>query len=71
MCSAKRHPQTEPKSAVEIDADRARQGLLGRPVAVVLAGGLSLALVAWGAAEFWGKSLEPSETGSTKPTMQQ
>lgn len=41
-----------------------RQGPLGKPVLLVLAGGLLLALVAWGGAEFFGESTDDNATQS-------
>jgi len=43
---------------VEASAVEARQGLLGRPVLYVLVGGLFLAMIAWGAAELFGESVD-------------
>ncbi|WEZ83952.1 hypothetical protein P6U16_04205 [Rhizobium sp. 32-5/1] len=43
---------------VEASAVEARQGLLGRPVLYVLIGGLFLAMIAWGAAEIFGESVD-------------
>jgi hypothetical protein len=39
---------------------RARQGMLGRPVLMVLIGGLVLAAIAWWGAEIFGSAIEPS-----------
>ncbi|MDR6754950.1 hypothetical protein J2Y48_000223 [Mycoplana sp. BE70] len=72
LTSSNRHPDaTQPKPALNVDAVQARQGRLGRPVAVVLAGGLLLALIAWGAVEYWGETLDSSVTGSTAPAVSQ
>lgn len=43
---------------VELSPVEARQGLLGRPVLVVLVVGLILAMLAWAASEFWGMSID-------------
>ena len=43
---------------VELSPVEARQGLLGRPVLVVLVAGLLLAMVAWAASEYWGESID-------------
>ncbi|MGF9693838.1 MULTISPECIES: hypothetical protein [unclassified Rhizobium] len=46
----------------------ARQGRRGMPVFMVLVCGLVLAMVAWGAAEWWGQSTEPpAEQTATPP----
>jgi hypothetical protein len=45
---------------VKLTATEARQGYLGRPVLIVLVAGLFLALIAWGAAEFFGNAIEPA-----------
>jgi hypothetical protein len=43
-------------------AKEARQGLLGKPVLMVLIGGLLLAAIAWGVAEIYGESTDDSAT---------
>lgn len=43
---------------VKISGVEARQGLLGRPVLMVLIGGLVLALAAWAGAEMFGESTD-------------
>lgn len=56
-------PVDEPMSPTE-----ARQGRTGRPVLIVLVAGLILALLAWGAAEWWGQATEPpAEQTATPP----
>lgn len=51
----------------------ARQGFLGRPVLMVLIGGLLLAMVAWGISEMYGESVdddagtEINQTTTTTP----
>ncbi|WP_159945951.1 hypothetical protein [Rhizobium sp. 18065] len=44
-----------------LTATEARQGNRGRPVLIVLLGGLILAMLVWVPAEWWGNSIE-SET---------
>ncbi len=39
-------------------AREARQGLLGKPILMVLIGGLFLAAIAWGVAEIYGESTD-------------
>jgi hypothetical protein len=41
-----------------IPTKKARQGPLGRPVLLVLLGGLALAMIAWGAVEIWGEHID-------------
>ena len=48
---------------VELSPVEARQGLLGRPVLVVLVVGLILAMLAWAASEFWGMSIDTQTPG--------
>lgn len=56
-------PVEEPLSPTE-----ARQGRRGTPVFMVLVVGLVLAMVAWGAVEFWAQSTEPpAEQTATPP----
>lgn len=43
---------------VVLTPTEARQGALGRPVLYVLVVGLVLAMLAWGAAELWGTSID-------------
>ena len=53
---------------VEVTPVEARQGFLGRPVLMVLIVGLVLALLAWGAAEFFGMAIDtqtPSDAAQT------
>jgi hypothetical protein len=58
---------TSPAGGEKISTNRARQGLLGKPVLMVLIGGLLLAVVAWTAAEKWGESIDP-QSGTTTQT---
>lgn len=55
-------PVEEPMSATE-----ARQGRRGTPVLMVLVAGLILALLAWGAAEWWGKATAPPDEQTATP----
>jgi len=48
----------ETNRTVEMSGVRARQGLLGRPVLMVLICGLLLALIAWAGAEMFGERLD-------------
>ncbi|SEH87384.1 hypothetical protein SAMN05216228_1010180 [Rhizobium tibeticum] len=59
---SQRQPVTE-------TATDARQGRYGAPVFLVLASSLVLAMIAWGAAEFWGESIDKDSqtTASTTP----
>lgn len=43
---------------VELSPVEARQGMLGRPVLVVLVAGLILAMAAWAASEYFGASID-------------
>ncbi len=54
----KQHSETP----VRETATEARQALPGRPILVVLIGGLLLAAIAWGAAEMYGESTDDSAT---------
>jgi len=45
------------KNVVETSVE-ARQGLLGRPVLMVLIGGLVLAMIAWGISEMYGEAVD-------------
>ena len=66
---------------VTLNPTEARQGGVGRPVLMVLVGGLFLALIAWGAAEMFGESTdndaatdrqqtEPAQNGQAAPANQ-
>jgi hypothetical protein len=59
---------------VEVTPVEARQGLLGRPVLVVLVVALILAMLAWAASEFWGMSIDTQtprdETQATVPATE-
>lgn len=45
----------------------ARQGSKGKPVFAVLVAGLILAMIAWGAAEWYGQSTEPPAEQTASP----
>lgn len=72
-----RRIETEQEPVV-LTPTEARQGMLGRPVLVVLVAGLALAMIAWAAAEFWGMSIDtqtPSDsqqisTPATEPASE-
>ncbi|HCV71477.1 MAG TPA: hypothetical protein DHE23_08390 [Agrobacterium sp.] len=51
-----------------LGATEARQGLLQRPVLVVLVTSLALAVVAWIVAELWGQSTQPATDSGTSPS---
>ncbi|MCD7111629.1 hypothetical protein LRX75_21585 [Rhizobium sp. DKSPLA3] len=66
---------------VTVSSTEARQGGAGRPVLMVLIGGLFLALIAWGAAEMFGESTDndaatdrqqttPAQNGQATPANQ-
>ena len=51
-----------------LNPTEARQGHRGSPVLMVLIAALVLAVVAWGAAEWWGESTDaPAEQTATPP----
>jgi hypothetical protein len=55
-------------AAEQLSATEARQGRRGSPVLMVLIAGLVLAMLAWGAAEWWGESTAPpAEQTATPP----
>jgi len=56
----KQHSETP----VRETAKEARQGPLGKPVLLVLLGGLLLAVIAWGGAELFGESTDNNATVS-------
>lgn len=45
----------------------ARQGSYGKPVLIVLLGGLLLAMVFWIPAEWWGNSIAPDNPANQPP----
>lgn len=66
--NAARHPDPIGAAPVEETATDARQGVLGKPVLMVLVGGLVLAMLAWGGAEWWGEATDPpAEQTATPP----
>lgn len=52
----------EPMTATE-----ARQGSYGRPVLIVLLGGLLLAMILWIPAEWWGNASAPDNPANEAP----
>lgn len=48
-----------PRHAEPLEPARARQGLLGKPVLLVLIGGLALAMIVWWLAEMYGVAIAP------------
>ena len=50
-----------PDNPPTLTPQKARQGRRGSPVLVVLVAGLLLAMIAWGAAEIYGWSIQPSQ----------
>ncbi len=54
-----------PTETVQKSATQARQGLLGRPVLIVLVSALILALVAWAGAEFYGEAIDATAPSTT------
>lgn len=55
-----------PVGGEKISTTKARQGFLGKPVLMVLIGGLLLAVIAWTAAEKWGESIDPQADTTTQ-----
>lgn len=63
----RRQPQEPP---VELSATQARQGSFGRPVALVLGGALLLALIGWGAVEYWAEAQDDAaEATRSEPAV--
>jgi len=62
-----RHPNPVGSPPVEETATEARQGSWGRPVLTVLICGLVLAVLAWGAAEWWGEATDPPAQQTATP----
>jgi hypothetical protein len=54
-------------SPVEETATEARQGSKGTPMLKVLVAGLVLAVLAWGAAEWWGEASDPPAQQTATP----
>ncbi|MBB3302562.1 hypothetical protein FHT72_006581 [Rhizobium sp. BK077] len=63
------HQSQRPPERVTENATDARQGRYGKPVLAVLISALVLTMIAWGAAEIWGESIDtdPKPTASTVP----
>ena len=55
------HRQTRGLKPEPMTPTDARQGSKGKPVLIVLLGGLILAMLVWIPAEWWGNSIAPSE----------
>lgn len=53
---------------VDVSGVEARQGFLGRPVLMVLIGGLVLVLLAWGGAEIFGESTDDDAATQVEQT---
>ncbi|MBY5460529.1 hypothetical protein HFO89_29920 [Rhizobium leguminosarum] len=66
MTNSNHKSQHQPEQVTE-NATDARQGRYGKPVLAVLVSALVLAMMAWGAAEIWGESIDtgPKPTAST------
>lgn len=60
------HNHRDRDEPVVLTPTEARQGMLGRPVLYVLVIGLLLAMLAWAAAEFWGKSIDTQTPGDSQ-----
>lgn len=58
--------RAETQKVVETTPVRARQGLLGRPVLIVLIGGLVLAAVAWAVVGRYGEAIDNDAATQTK-----
>lgn len=58
----------ETQKVVEATPVQARQGLLGRPVLMVLIGGLVLAAIAWAIAGMYGEAVDNDDATQTKQT---
>jgi len=56
------------KSVVTETATEARQGRYGKPVFMVLVGGLVLAMIAWAGVEMWGESIDRTDSKTTATT---
>jgi hypothetical protein len=61
-----RHPNPI-GSPIEETATEARQGRKGSPMLKVLIAGLLLAMLAWGAAEWWGEASDPPAAQTATP----
>jgi cytoskeletal protein RodZ len=58
----------ETQKVVEATPVQARQGLLGRPVLMVLIGGLVFAAIAWAIAGMYGEAVDNDAATETKQT---
>lgn len=58
----------ETQKVVEVTPGQARQGLLGRPVLLVLIGGLVLAAIAWAIAGMYGEAVDNDAATQTEQT---
>ncbi|MFT2215672.1 hypothetical protein [Rhizobium giardinii] len=58
----------EAQKVVETTPVQARQGLLGRPVLMVLIGGLVLAIVAWAIVGMYGEAVDNDAATETEQT---
>jgi len=56
------------RATVTESATDARQGQYGKPVFMVLIGGLVLALLVWGGVEIWGESIDRTDDVKTTAT---
>ncbi len=62
-------PSEDINETVKISGVEARQGLLGRPVLMVLIASLVLALIAWGGAEMFGESTDNDAATQVQDTI--
>jgi hypothetical protein len=62
-------PSEDTNRTVKISGAEARQGLLGRPVLMVLVASLVLALIAWGGAEMFGESTDNDAATQVQETI--
>jgi hypothetical protein len=51
----------------QVTPTEARQGFRGKPVLIVLLGGLILAMLVWIPAEWWGNSIAPENPANEPP----
>lgn len=59
---------SETQKVIEATPVQARQGLLGRPVLMVLIGGLVFAAIAWAIAGMYGEAVDNDAATETKQT---
>lgn len=62
MSNPSDHEPKAPPAPQNVPPVRARQGMLGAPVLMVLVAALILAAIAWWAAELFGASIAPPES---------